>query len=464
MLEHLTRLNDGILSIMGTNMQREIHRATQETTRAVLELYNKVDDLDQLVKALQLELGQKKENAKSSRMFLDDEENMNFQQVDQLTELATFKSFNQSINERQESFTTDQSIYQDKTLTGTEWLSLNPIDIEISYDSNEPCTADRATRCRAIYRASKQEKLPVWIEWKYYERSRGKLGPEPLVLERLQKLAILLHNTSKPVGFRVPHCIGYFDESTNNDVRYRKESADCRIGFVFKYPEAAALAAQPITLLQLFRTCQAGEEPSLTARIELARILTAALSCLHSVNWLHKGLRSGNIVFFPDKGRKGGVNLSKPYLCGFEFSRPSSRDEMTELPPQHPEFDVYRHPHAHGQSPGTSFRKAYDIYSIGVILVEIAHWRSIDQVLEIENLRTARPTITRRVREKLLMETTMKHVAARAGVHYQNVIQACIDGSLECTSNESDGDAMGALLLSEAFHEKVIRSLNELRC
>ena len=466
MLENLTRLNDGILSIMGTNVQREIQCAMQETNRAVLQLYNRVDDINQLVKALQLELGQKHiNNDKILPLVLEVKENMNAQQVDQLAELATFKSFNLSMKEHQESSIIVQRTLQNQTLTGVERLSIDSVDIEIIYDSNEPQITYRATRCRASYRTPNQKKIPVWVEWKYYERPpRGKPGLEPLIMERLQKLAALLHKKSKPGGFRVPQCIGYFNESTPSDTEHRNDTDECRIGFVFEYPDPAVPPTKPITLLQILQACQQGEEPSLTARIELTRIITNAVSCLHSVNWLHKGLRSANIVFFPDKSQKSGINLSSPYLCGFDFSRPSSRDEMTEMPPCNPEFDVYRHPHAHGDSPGSSFRKAYDIYSIGVILVEIAHWRSIEQVLKIDDLSTARPAITRRVREKLLMETTMKHVAATAGNRYRKAVQACLDGSLEFTHNGTSDDEMEALLLSEAFHKEVIQGLNEIQC
>ncbi len=466
MLEHLTRFNDGIFSIMGNNVQRGIHQATQETNRAVLQLYTKVDDLDQLVKALKLELGQKrKDSAETGQIFLGTKNREDVRQVEQLTELATFKSFNQSIEERQALLSAEQKAHRHEIITGMEWLSLTPADIEIICDSNEPKMSHRAARCRAMYRESNQNRVPVWIEWKYYERPpRGQASPEPLIMERLQKLAVLLHKKSKPAGFRVPQCIGYLEERTTGTVRRYETTDECRIGFVFEYPDAAVPSADPISLLQVLGTCQQGEEPSLTERMELALTIVTALSCLHLVNWLHKGLRSANIVFFPDKIRDSGVDLSKPYLCGFDFSRPSSRDEMTEMPPHNPEYDVYRHPHAHGQSPGTSFHQAYDIYSVGVILVEIAHWRSIEQVLKIDDLSTARPAITRRVREKLLTKATMKQIAARTGFRYQNVVQVCLDGSLEFERNGSGGDDMGALLLSEAFHERVIKRLVEIQC
>ena len=465
MLEHLSRLNDGILSVVDNNMQRAIHRATQETNRGVLQLYNKVDDLDQLVKALKLELGQKQiEDAETLPISSGKDVAIDDREVDQLARLATFKSFNQSIRERQELLDVEKKPAQNVALAGMKWLCLKPADIEIIEDNDQINNPHCATRCRAVYQQSDQKRVPVWIEWKYFERPpRGQSAPEPLILERLQKLAALLHKRNKPAGFRVPQCIGYFDEDTHA-IEHDENTRERRIGFVFEYPETAIPLAEPITLLQLFRLCQRGDEPSLTERIELARILSNALSCLHSVNWLHKGLRSANIIFFPDKSLKIGVDLGIPYLCGFDFSRPSSRDEMTELPPQNPDFDVYRHPRAHGQSPRASFRKAYDIYSLGVILVEIAHWRGIEHIVTIENISTARPMITRRVKETLLTKAKMNHIAARVGVRYQNVIEACVNGSLESVRDGINDDEMEALSLSEAFHIKVIQELNGIRC
>ena len=465
MLEHLTNINNGILSIVGNNMQKEIHRATLETSRGVLQLYSKVDDLDQLVKALKLELGQKQTgNAETLPKALSEMGIVHVQQVDQLAELATFKSFNTSMIERQELPNDGQETPRRKTLTQIERMSLKPADVEIIDNDNRMDEDFRATRCRAVYRQTEQSRTNVWVEWKFYESPpRGQSGPEPLVMERLQKLAALLHKDNKPAGFRVPRCIGYLDESVCVD-KLNHNAKESRIGFVFEYPDAAIPSSQPTSLRQIIRNCRQGDEPSLTERIEVANILANTLSCLHSVNWLHKALRSANVVFFLDASRNDGFDLSKPYLCGFDFSRPSYRDEMTELPPNNPEFDVYRHPHAHGQSPGVSFRKSYDIYSVGVILIEIAHWKCIEEILMIENLSLARSARTRRSRESLLSKSTMDQLAAKVGTRYQNVVKACLDGSLESVCCEATDDEMQALSLSEAFQKNVVQSLNKIRC
>ena len=89
---------------------------------------------------------------------------------------------------------------------------------------------------------------------------------------------------------------------------------------------------------------------------------------LHSVNWLHKGLRSHSIVFLSDKD--GDVDYACPFLSGFGYARPAFRADMTEIPSQNPEYHMYRHPRMHGLGPWEGrqgFKRTLDMYSLGVV-------------------------------------------------------------------------------------------------
>ena len=94
---------------------------------------------------------------------------------------------------------------------------------------------------------------------------------------------------------------------------------------------------------------------------------------------VHESFRSENILFFPstasdvdgnklDEASKD-VDLTRPLIFGFEFSRPDSFFSAGFIDAC-PDRDVYRHPERQGQ-PLTTFKKIHDIYSLGIILLEI---------------------------------------------------------------------------------------------
>lgn len=93
---------------------------------------------------------------------------------------------------------------------------------------------------------------------------------------------------------------------------------------------------------------------------------------------VHKSFRSENILFFPRKETQGyseclvpgtKLDLSEPWILGFEFSRPE-----TYFSSGHSDLclsrDVYRHPDRQ-KHPTKVFTKIHDIYALGVVLLEI---------------------------------------------------------------------------------------------
>jgi hypothetical protein len=68
--------------------------------------------------------------------------------------------------------------------------------------------------------------------------------------------------------------------------------------------------------------------------IKIAR----CLFYLHSVNWLHKGFRSEDLLCFQHPKRDITAHLS---LTGFEYARPAHNDEVTEATPSMPSWEIY---------------------------------------------------------------------------------------------------------------------------
>jgi hypothetical protein len=468
LLQRFSSLNDSITALLDMRLQDEIYSATLDTNRAVLQMHHDMADLTSLVKAtLVLSLGKHGLNIQASQP-LRGKENDYVTGLELLGQLARFKAFNESIE-------TEKPL--DKATI--ELLELgNPSAEKVAMEIDRSCIIFPSThtsqnpeaRCEAVYKTPKYIAQRVWIEWKDYNYAPGDSSPAPLVIERAQKLAALLHHRPKPKHFRVPHCLGYFDNAMHNsredgDRSPVEDDNEYRIGFVFQKPEDVLPETPPVSLLQLF---QKEGKPRVTDRVAVAKAIANCILYLHSVNWLHKGLRSHNIVFFRTKD-SNKIDYSKPYISGFDFARPARPDEPTELPKDNIEYNLYRHPSTQnaGIGPRESYRKSFDIYSLGVILVELAHWAPIGKVLDIDVTNPKpRPKIAAGVRERLLDEKQIAALGANMGEVYEKLVTKCIAGGTKLgigKEEDETGDRAVAAKLSMYFYEEVVRKLEEIR-
>jgi hypothetical protein len=118
--------------------------------------------------------------------------------------------------------------------------------------------------------------------------------------------------------------------------------------------------------------------------MKLAQTLVASLHSLHLNGWLHKSLNSGNVLLFESSA--GFYDLAEPRIVGFRDSRPDG-DIWTSLGPQaNPMLNDYAHPTYRKPSVDTDgqiwFRRVYDYYSLGTMLLEIGVWRSLNSLLK----------------------------------------------------------------------------------
>lgn len=82
---------------------------------------------------------------------------------------------------------------------------------------------------------------------------------------------------------------------------------------------------------------------------------------------VHKSFRSQNVIFFPSRNENGDVSLvdyNKPWIFGFEYSRPENDFTFGAATNSEIEHDIYRHPERQGV-PSKPFSKLHDIYALG---------------------------------------------------------------------------------------------------
>ena len=432
---------------MDTASQEMLYQAQQETFLQVLQLNSKVDDLLQIMNASSAH-GSNNDTPLPNQLrynfesVLDGEadENRARKQTRKLVQLTRFKILNTAIDRgtlddhiaRQIDIQQSLPSVVDPQLDPTKWKRANS-----SIESGET-----PVRSEGQYDFQGTQ-VPVWVEWKYYTRHPSDEGPPKVLHGMVSNLAALLHYSQKPAEFHSPECLGYFDDPTSETPRF---------GFVFKKPARPQFPDAAIfTLSQLFQS----RKPSLTARIRLASAVADSISYLHSTNWLHKGLRSQNILFFDDAAN---IDFPNPYLCGFEYSRPAEASNLTQAPPQNAEQDIYRHPDVQGSAIrdpcSGGFKKVHDVYSLGVILVEIALWRPIDEILGIENVRKVKSARIKGVRAEILgTREYLDDLQAEAGDMYRNVCAACLKGEFGAT------DGKEGVSEEARFREEVVQRL-----
>lgn len=159
-------------------------------------------------------------------------------------------------------------------------------------------------------------------------------------------------------------CLGYTDDS-----------ASTRYGLVYKAPHSSFSTLHSLITSNDHRT------PDLEERFKLAHTLAVALWSFHSLDWLHKSLSSSNILFFPSAFATTATkatstsalipDISSPFLLGFDLSRPEHLVEMSVQSRNPSALDLHRHPDTLSGMDRKPYCKSYDIYSLGVVLLEI---------------------------------------------------------------------------------------------
>ncbi|KOS19452.1 hypothetical protein ESCO_001252 [Escovopsis weberi] len=471
LLSKFTLLNDAMTNILDHSLQVEIRHTVQDTNRGVLLLHHKIADLSHLVLALKSQLHLKGPLAPTHMSKVEREANA--ADLRQLSRLAKFKAFNETIDPKSgpSSAVVDDAVAaflgldtssQQRNVRVPKYL------IELDPDVDE----SDAPRCEAVMKVAAAEtrgleKRKVWIEWKDYDNagSPGCLSKQDIV-DRVRKLASLLNHSPKPEAFRTPHCLGFFDKADPDTPEDDVDILDRRLGLIFERPGNDHLheSLPPVSLRELLQD-PGGRKPRVTERVRLAHALSNCLLHLHAVDWLHKGLRSHSILFFRD--RAGAVDLGKPYVSGFDFSRPGGSDEMTESPGVDAEHDLYRHPRAQSNQKKDRERskKSFDIYSLGVIFAELAHWRTVEAVLGIEmRLAKGQSDVVRQVRGDLLRAERVADVGGEMGCKFEEATRTCLTGEGELGLSPGDDETVSdvAERLSMRYYEDVVKKLAEI--
>ncbi len=207
-------------------------------------------------------------------------------------------------------------------------------------------------------------------------------------------------------------CLGYTDETSTN-----------RYGLVYKASEASSSNLNALILSNDLRT------PDLGDRFKLAHTLAVALWSLHSLDWLHKSLCSSNIMFFPSTLSASATkttaitasipDISSPFVLGFDASRPDGVGEMSVASKNSAAADLHRHPSSLNGMSRKPYCKSFDIYSLGLILLEIGLWKVLQTYYKPHYS-------AEKFRDKTVAQNLLPNLNSKTGRLYREVVERCL--------------------------------------
>ena len=175
--------------------------------------------------------------------------------------------------------------------------------------------------------------------------------------------------------------------------------------------------------------------PNLEDRFRLAHNIASSLFHFHARGTTHRNINSNNIMFFFNKAPASGQKdsqpwkegvIRKPFLASFDQS-----DVDAYYTEQEPFISsIYRHPHtARGQR--SAYKSSYDLYSLGVVLLEIGLWMPIS--------RFWKARYTRADFKVRLQSVYIKKLSSKCGTMYTRVVENCLRAAEE--SDQRTGQA-----------------------
>ena len=424
LLQRLRRSNNYLHELLDDHQKTVLQRTQQETNMELIQVRSSVDDLTILAKASQ-------SSQRSPEQFVTWQQKGDLE----LENLVTFKILYASLLERTRS-------------------NLKGLNLPTSYIRLFAPKIVKENHPQASFIPDDSSPSTVWVSWQSHETPDER--PERTSLTPIEELTALLM-APKPDEFCVPPCLGYCNFGPE---------LDHRLGLIFKTPPHVNPNTPPQSLLQAMRAIP---KPSLTRRIILAHKMAQCLLYFHSVNWLHKGLRSENILFFPPSNNSTHQDqdyMTSPYLTGFGYSRRARFNEATTHVPRSGSVEVYRHPDIQENGPRLYYRKTFDIYSLGIILIEIAHWMPIVSVVGIEDTMEEFPDATANVQSRWLSSDPALERALRGevGDRYADVVKTCIAGrdSFGIARSDRETNASTSLIIQRGFNARVVGRLCEI--
>ncbi|RSL73667.1 hypothetical protein CEP54_000039 [Fusarium duplospermum] len=254
-----------------------------------------------------------------------------------------------------------------------------------------------------------------------------------MLWSRVQRLISLLALPQSSC-FKVPQAVGYIHDPEHY----------CW-WLVFHFPQKSRQAphnlSKPLSLFNLLQP-EFKPRPPLEKRFRLASDISSTFYQLYSSSWMHKSIRSDNILFPYQNSDEGSSldQLASPIICGFEYSRLETEAQTIDRSKANSDLAVamYRHPDYQGEA-AQGYKVQYDIYSLGLVLLEIGIWAPLTSLFDSKRGKTSssRPALSidakgfhspeAKILRDRVRSTIDKDLPFRMGSNYATLTRWCVD-------------------------------------
>ncbi|MCJ1471517.1 hypothetical protein MMC13_000157 [Lambiella insularis] len=225
-----------------------------------------------------------------------------------------------------------------------------------------------------------------------------------------------------------------------------------RHAFIFEFPEDAE-QTQPVSLHSMI---ESRRSVSLSTRFKIAETLAQTLGKFHADGWIHKAISSESVAFFKDcddDPKKQDVFSNIPYLVNFEYSRPDEASSV--MAAYRGDVDLYLHPELQGPF-RPAYSKSHDLYSLGVVLLEIAVSQTARAMIDQSHRDRKRAGETDPMNahdiNKFYCWYAKRRVAHHMGEAYLNAVMLCLESRFKEKTGRAD--------FATIFNRDVIQKLS----
>ncbi|KAJ5770599.1 uncharacterized protein N7511_002650 [Penicillium nucicola] len=289
----------------------------------------------------------------------------------------------------------------------------------VAASSNSRAIGRLSASASPILASTKESHVSVLVEFIPIMMD-AKMSPKSSRLEKLQRSLEQLLQNARISHLGLMRFMGYCIDQPNARYAFLYQMPVDYFPFL-QNPSDLLKELKPKTLLALLPSAEDSREkrvPNLDTRFRLAYDLLMSTLHLRSQNVVHGNINSSNVIFFPGRDDasddEGGLapDLRRPYLTSLARY---SGDGPT---PEPLSSAMYRHPEDK-RSVEDDGAWAYDLYSLGLILLEIGLWAPVGRLWKMKYDRT---WFKHRVEDLYV-----KKLGPKCGGAYLQAVQLCLD-------------------------------------
>ncbi|TGJ76810.1 hypothetical protein E0Z10_g10829 [Xylaria hypoxylon] len=281
----------------------------------------------------------------------------------------------------------------------------------------------------------------------------------------VREIAAILHRVDARLMGILP-CEGFLWDSLSNRFELR-----------FPFPPGLTKPRTLLDLLQDPENRRSGVKHPLNQRISLAKRIVKAVFVLHAAGFVHKQIRPDNVVIFDRISTRTPIEahssaertkypyaLGEPFLVGFDSARKVDAASLM-LSVEDWKKSIYLSPERHRLQQGNEFQMHHDIFSLGVLLLEMAFWASFQDRGSQLGKRVWKDGTTLRSPGELksvYLSLASGAVPRLMGQKYADAVAACLTGLQSEGRSVKDLEDSDGIVVGTKYVTAIIKKLEEI--